>query len=292
MHVDQLNQQALSSRSGLAEFNHFNIKELGSKPAYFGFVVCKNGNDAFSMLLGGSDDGVAMRFFWNGCYEKATLLAWAHFARKSDVIIDVGAHTGSYTLAAVAASPQAIVISFEPYYMNFARLNLNLRANGFPTNRAYMLGVGAKNEVLPFSVSTSIDYLSTGGSIGQRENAQTSNIQVVALDRFIKAPIIPKIGLIKIDVEGHEGSCIAGMAGIIQNARPVIFFECIDAAAGKAVQDGLQPNDYVFYEIDDDANTIAATESVVPRLDDDGRPLMNRLNRIAIPREKVDLLPT
>jgi FkbM family methyltransferase len=238
-----------------------------------------------------SDDGVAMRFFWNGCYEKATLLAWAHFARKSDVIIDVGAHTGSYTLAAAAARPDAAVISFEPHSMNFARLNLNLRANGFPTNRAFMVGVGAKNEVLPFSVSTSIDYLSTGGSIGQRNNAQTSNIQVVALDRFIKAPIIPKVGLIKIDVEGHEGACIAGMTEIIQHARPVIFFECIDAAAGKAVQDGLQPNDYVFYEIDDDANTIEAIESVVPRLNHDGRPLMNRLNRIAIPSEKVGLLP-
>jgi hypothetical protein len=150
-----------------------------------------------------------------------------------------------------------------------------------------MLSIGSKNEVLPFSFSTNIDYLSTGGSIGNRQNAQTSNIRVVSLDGFIKETIMPLVGLIKIDVEGFEGPCIEGMRRIIQVARPIFFFECISEVAGKTVQYELEPNGYNFFEIDDEANTSEPTEIVVPRLDGKGTPLMNRLNRIAIPKEKI-----
>src|SRR5262245_7455523 len=196
--IDARNAASLAERAGLPARNDFDLAALRSRPPYLGWVSCANGADRFQTLLGGEDDGVALRFFWNGGYERATLAAWGRLARRGGWIVDVGAHTGAYTLAAFAAAGGAArVASFEPHFMNFARLNLNLRANGFPTANAYMLAVGARNEVLPFTVRTGPDYLTAGGTIGAAEGGTTTSTRVVALDAFLPPALRRDVRLIK-----------------------------------------------------------------------------------------------
>ena len=186
--IKKLNAIAEEQRRRLPLTNTFGINQLLSMPEYFGWVECApySPNETFRMFLGGNDDGVALRFFWNGSYEQTTLKAWSWYSKISDVILDIGTHTGAFTLSALTANPISTVVSFEPHFMNFARLNLNLRANHLATNNIFMTGVGEKNKTLPFSISTSLDYLSTGGSIGDRDEGITTNIEVVALDSFLK----------------------------------------------------------------------------------------------------------
>ncbi len=238
---------------------------------------------AFKMLLGGHDDGVALRFFWNGGYEKTTLRTWARFAQRVELALDVGAHTGVYTLAAKIANPDVSVAAFEPHFMNFARLNLNLRVNGLNTANAFMLAIGAKDEHLPFSVDASADVLSTGGSLGARKNATTTTVKVVSLDGFIPDALKPKVGLVKIDVEGAEAACLAGMRTILSRARPIIFFECLEDGVGAAVSAALSPLAYRFFDVDDTRDTIVPVTKVVAHRDDKGKPVYGRFNRIALP---------
>lgn len=256
-------------------------------PAYWGWVDCDSGHSRFRMFLGGNDDAVALRFFWNGCYESTTLRAWAWLAKKARFVLDIGAHTGAFSLAASAANPGCYVASFEPHFMNFSRLTLNLRSNGFSTRNAYPLGVGGENQTLPFSIPTHLDYLTTGGSIGVRDKGFTTHVEVVALDSFINDSIKSQIALIKIDVEGFEGPCLSGMREIISSSEPIIFFECIDKNAGMECQDILSAFGYQFFESDDRSGRIEPVRQVAPVLDATGKPVMNRLNRIAVP-ERVD----
>jgi FkbM family methyltransferase len=221
-------------------------------------------------------------FFWNGRYEYCTLKLWSFISSKSKIIIDVGAHTGAYCLTAASTNPYARIFAFEPHFMNFARLNLNLRGNGFGTNDIHMLGVGERNEVMPFSVSTDIGYLSTGGSIGARNNSHITPIHVVKLDDFFHQNMHEKIDLVKIDVEGFEGCCIRGMSNIIKKSFPTIFFECINLSAGFEIFSELSPLGYSFYEIDDFHCTLKRVDDVKPKFDDLGFPNMNTLNRIAV----------
>ncbi len=259
-------------------------------PDLYDWVECSHGDgETFYMFLGGRDDGVALRFLWNGQYERTTLKAWSWFSRQMDgIIIDIGAHTGAYTLASLASCSKSAVISFEPHFMNFARLNLNLRVNNKTTKNSFMMAVGERNEILPFSISTSLDYLSTGGSIGARENGFTTNVQAVALDSFFDDPEKNRVQLIKVDVEGYEGQCLRGMEGIISKNRPVIFFECIGVSAGEAVQEILSEYGYHFYEVDDQSGKTTRTMLIRPILDIDGRPIMSRLNRIAMPSGRIE----
>ncbi len=274
---------AILYRNQLLNRSDYTISELIKFPTFFDWVKCTPSENAqFSMFLAGADDGVALRFFWNGCYEFFTLKTWSYLSSKSNVIIDIGAHTGAYTLTAVSSNSSAEVFAFEPHFMNFARLNINLRGNEFNPNIAYMLGVGERNQVMPFSVSTDISYLSTGGSIGERTNSYITSIHVVKLDDFFSIEPHEKNILIKIDVEGFEGQCLRGMPNLIKRNSPTIFFECIDSNSGLEVFNELYPLGYQFYEIDDLTCKIKKVNHIKPIFDAQGKLQMNTLNRIAV----------
>jgi FkbM family methyltransferase len=283
MDISAINSVARAHRATLAPRNGLPLKEIHTLPPLFDWVACDSGHSHFSMFLGGNDDGVALRFFWNGEYEATTLKAWTWFARTARAALDIGAHTGAFTLSALAANPALQVVSFEPHFMNFARLNLNLRGNKFATDAAFLRAVAARTEVVPFSISTGMDYLSTGGAVGERPGAVTAQVQAVDLDSFLSPKIKARIDLIKIDVEGFEGECIAGMRDILANARPVIFFECLETKSAAAVAGPLNALGYSFFEVDDATGTILPATEIRPYLDAAGRTLREKLNRIALP---------
>ena len=290
--IDQLNAAALAKRASLPAANNFSADELYALPYYFGWVECDCGPSKFTMFLGGGDDAIALRFFWNGCYEKTTLKAWATLAKKVELALDIGAHTGVYTLAAMLANPGMPVGAYEPNPANYSRLGLNLRLNNLQTSNLFMLAAGAKNETLPFSVPSGSLRFSSAGAIGARSGMVAIDTQVVTLDSYLPTTFRSKAGLVKIDTEGYEGHCIEGMNEIISAARPIIFFECVHAHAGAAVQKQLGGHGYTFLEVDDDAGTITPVESIRPHLMPSGEPIFSKINRIALPggRSIADVL--
>jgi FkbM family methyltransferase len=280
------NAEALAKRALLPRYSTFNLKELSALPLYFGWVDCDSGHGKFKMLAGGHDDAVALRFFWNGSYEKTTLELWARLTKKFELAVDIGAHTGVYTLAAKAANPEISVIAFEPSYLGFGRLNLNMRVNRLHTQNAFLNAVGIKNETIPFSILMPMDYLSTGNALGARKGAHVVPVQVVSLDTFLPDAFKQKVGLVKIDTEGYESAVIAGMATTLSVARPVVFFECIDAGVGAAVQKQLEFFGYRFFEVDDIAETLTAVETIKPYFDAANKVIYSRVNRIAVPKDR------
>jgi FkbM family methyltransferase len=281
-------ENAVAFRDKLPANKIFEINELFKMPKFFDWVECYPTDISnFKMYLAGGDDGVALRFFWNGMYEKFTIKLWCYFALRGGVIIDIGAHTGAYSLSAYSVDPKAKIISFEPHFMNFARLNMNLRGNNFSTSGILMLGVGEKNEIQPFSISTSLSYLSTGGSVGKRSNSIVQDVKIVSLDQYLPENIKDQIKLLKIDVEGHEAPCLRGMINLIEKCRPVIFLECISSVSGIEVTSLLRKLDYLFFIIDDVTGEISPVDDISPEFDTNGKLVMSRLNRIGIPSKDL-----
>ena len=280
--IEALNTISKAKRKDLPFENNFNINELSLMPELFDWVNCDVGaENKFHMFLGGKDDGVALRFFWNGFYEKYTLKTWSEFAKKMNgFVLDIGAHTGSYSLAALAANKNLNVLSFEPHYMNFARLILNFNANKFNTNNVFMCCVGDENKFVPFSTSSNIGYLTSGGSVGHKVGSTVNTIQQVALDSFLIDEVIKNINLIKIDVEGYEANVLKGMKKILKH-KPTIFFECIEKNTAKLTQEILSSYGYNFYEIDDLTGNITKVKNLEPQFDQDNKLVMHKLNRIA-----------
>ena len=290
--MEKLTESAKKYRDTLPDYNNYSIEELSQMPSYFGWVKCQHfsENEPFVMFLGGNDDGIALRFFWNNSYEKTSLKIWSELSIESSLIIDVGAHTGVYSLAALSSNKRAEVISFEPNFLNFGRLNLNLRANNFSTKSSFMFGVGKEEKNAPFSIPFSFDYLSTGGALGSKDDQLTYSASMVSLDSFLRQDQGGMVDLVKIDTEGHEALVLEGMKGVLAKSRPILLFECIDNEVGFAVKEILLKYDYKFYLIDEINGKVMPVDEIEPIFGKDGRPVFHLLNRIACPSNKTPSL--
>jgi FkbM family methyltransferase len=276
------NQKVMELRSKHSEHNDYGISELIRMPKLYDWVDCRVDSDnTFLMFLAGADDGVALKFFWNGKYESYSIKLWTKLSNDGNKIrIDVGAHTGAYTLAALN-SGHGKVLSFEPHFANYSRMLINLKANGFETKNAFMYAVGEKIEEVNFYLPTSIDYLSTGGSIKEQSNSIKFPVKSVSLNRFIKEEYHANVSAIKIDVEGFEIQVLKGAEKIIEKSKPIIFFECISDQTGKEVQNFLESKGYKFWMIDDDSNVHSPVKEIKSERDSSGKIIMTKLNRIA-----------
>jgi hypothetical protein len=270
---------------------NFSIQELLAKPTFFEWVKCNPAPGVeFKMYLGGGDDGVALRLHWNGHYEYLTLKIWSLLSDVDGFILDIGAHTGVYTLAALSSSGSQKTISFEPHFMNYARLNLNLRGNNYNPSNAYMIGIGERNETLPFSISTNISYLSSGGTIGKKNNSHITNINVAAIDNFFPSEVLNQIKLIKIDTEGYESACLRGMTSLLNSSEPIIFLESINEKSSIECTEILRSIGYVFFRIDDFSEEMHPVTSLSPSRDSSGNLHPHQLNRIALKKSSFDKL--
>lgn len=280
------NAAARAHRTTLPERNDFDLETLATFPPYWGWVDYRTDDrsKSFRMMLGGNDDGVALRLCWNGHYERATLALWSRLVRQHGLALDIGAHTGIYTLAAHAANPATNVLSFEPSALNYARLTLNLRANGLATTDAYPVGISNINGMRSFTIRTHADYHSSGGTFEAVDGGRANEVHVAALDSFLPAAVADQADLIKLDVEGHEPAALTGMRTLLARAHPTMIFECLTEATSKAVDAALRPLGYRFFEIDDRAGTIYETAHLAPILDAAGNAILHRLNRVAAHR--------
>lgn len=285
------NEKTKKYRKSLDKKNFFNIVELRNMPKYFGWVNhCINNNLNIKLFLGGDDDGVALRCFWNNHYEEQTLKLWFELTNIEGIILDIGAHTGIYSLIANCSINKGAVFSFEPYYMNFARLNLNLRANSISTQNAFMLAIGSKNEKLPFSVDNNTDYLTSGGKLGAFTKKKILPVQTISIDEFLDNEAQTHVKVIKIDVEGHEFECLKGMEMTLSKSKPIIFFECISKTKMMSIEKFLNNMNYKFFLIDDLKLKIKEVSKLEPYFDTNGQLIHNLINRLAVDSSRINLI--
>ena len=166
-------------------------------------------------------------------------------AQKGDVVVDVGANIGYYTiLLADKVGKTGMVYAFEPDITNFEILEQNIKANNLKNVMAVNTGVGSKNETKTLyksednlgdhklyngqflisnveiiqnpPVGKPTSSLKKGGSL------KTETVKIIKLDDYLKNQ---KIDLMKIDTQGWEPEVINGAKKIIERDKPTIFLE-------------------------------------------------------------------
>lgn len=224
------------------------LRELLELPAYSGFVTVAVGDDVrFSMLLCDRDDGVALRCFWNGAYEPATSRLMLCLSRQSTWIIDVGAHTGYYTLLCKSAFPGCRVSAIEASAMNASRLAVNIRANG--ASQVSIVNAAASDRAgqAVFSNTSVYGYHSSGGHLID-DTDQGQPISLVTLDGLVGRGG-GVVDLIKCDVEGHESAVLGGARELIARDRPNLVLECMTSIEPEDIR--LRNLGYRFFWIDE-----------------------------------------
>jgi FkbM family methyltransferase len=181
--------------------------------------------DGFRMWLNPADAGVSKEILGSGGYEEFELALFRKECKPGMVLMDVGGNIGYYSLAACAQTgDQATIYAFEPEPTVGAMLRDNLALNEFRSVTTVDRALADKRGVLRLNV----DESNTGKhSLVQSEgtNVKQIDIETLTMDEFVTERGIPRVDLIKIDVEGAEGLVLAGAQETIRRFGPVIFME-------------------------------------------------------------------
>lgn len=188
--------------------------------------------------------------FWNGmtCWEPETLSVFLRLASSARTFVDIGAHTGWFSLLACAVNPEIQVVAFEPAPMIYQALRDNLELNRW-TNRcsARNQAVAERCGTAQFHVSE-IPMTSSLNPNGFRGYSGTLvDVEVVALDSVF--PENRRIDLIKLDVETFEDKVLRGMSRILHSSLPAVIIECLPDGPYREIQQIFGSEEYRFHHL-------------------------------------------
>lgn len=118
----------------------------------------------------------------------------------SNVIIDIGGHIGSFTLAAAWQVPAGRVIVYEPDKENYFQLIKNITLNNFKNVTAHNLAVGSNRQTRILYHDT----INTSRTSFSRPTRRKSVTEVVTLADVFSANDVGRCDFLKMDCEGSE----------------------------------------------------------------------------------------
>lgn len=183
-------------------------------------------------------DGRRMQFVTPNAYTKWRVetirtkepctLEWIAGMQPGDVLVDVGANVGMYSIWA-AATRGVEVRAFEPEAQNFALLNQNIFINGLGHMiTAYPVGLADTRGLTVLHMSD----MRAGASchaLGDALDYKGEALNVLHEQGSVAARLddlrekIPQPTHIKIDVDGFESRVVAGGLRTIAKARSVLI---------------------------------------------------------------------
>ncbi|RZD43510.1 MAG: hypothetical protein CXT78_08075 [Thaumarchaeota archaeon] len=142
--------------------------------------------------------------------------------KKNDVIIDVGAHIGTYSIPiATQIGESGKILAFEPNPKNAMVLRKNIELNKLNNIIVFENAASSKNQVVKLTLSND-PMLSM---ITSSEDEKIVKIECIPLDSLIKKLELKKVDWLKIDAEGSEISILEGSIEILEKFHPKIIIE-------------------------------------------------------------------
>jgi FkbM family methyltransferase len=183
------------------------------------------------------DDWVNSQLYYWGYegYEVGVTRLLRRLLPSRRCVLDVGANVGYYTVLAAALAPAAEVHAFEPWPLLFARLERNVRMNGFAhvrlNNTAAADRNGSATLYLP-AASPGDPHLSNASLLpGFTTQDATLPVTATRLDTYCSGRAARPVDLIKIDAEGAELSVLRGMGDVLTRCRPDLVLEVLEGYA-------------------------------------------------------------
>jgi len=204
----------LGNNPVIAKYYH----KLGKKT--FGDFLIYEGQKFFLDTEGSI--ALAMIYFDHEKYELSLLKS---IIKQGDVIVDIGANLGLYTLtAAKSVGTAGKVYSIEPNPIVFSSLKKNVKENN------HQNVVLINKAVSSFSGSTKLSFdsensISTESYLIREETGSQKfvSVETISLDDFFKN-ISNKVNVIKMDIEGAEFEALKGMKNLLENNNTLNLF--------------------------------------------------------------------
>ncbi len=164
-----------------------------------------------------------------GKYEPPLQQAFLNHLKPGDVVYDIGANVGFFTiLAAKLVGSSGKVYAFEPAPENVAIVRRNLKQNNFShvtvIEKAVFSSTGTAELLLAKYAGG--HTLATVGTPPDLDGSLA--VQLVSIDYLVDRQEIEPPKFVKIDVEGAEIEVLKGMSQTISQFKPTIIYEVDD----------------------------------------------------------------
>jgi FkbM family methyltransferase len=181
---------------------------------------------------------------------------------RNPVILDVGAHYGETTQQYDSLFPEATIYSFEPFPESMALLRDRVAGLERVTAVAaaiadkpgrrtfYVNHYDATNSLLPRPTSFRRYYPEEG------RTKATVDVAVTSIDRFMQERGIPRVDILKLDIQGGERMALEGARNALANRRiSIVYTELLfvplyeGAAPAHEICRFLEEFDYTLYNV-------------------------------------------
>ena len=128
-----------------------------------------------------------------------------------DVLWDIGANVGAYSILAAKLCPGARVVSFEPFIPNFAHLWENIVLNEVTAN-VVPVCAGLSDQTAPTALSIKDPRAgSAGHQVGQMDGKLSQAVIAIRGDDLRTHLGLASPTLLKLDIDGLEVAAVEGL---------------------------------------------------------------------------------
>ena len=172
--------------------------------------------------VGNTSSHIDWHVYYFGCYDPVgvALLRRVAASVSPSVFLDVGANTGTHTLAVLDLCSQ--IHCFEPYEPVRRTLENNLEINLADNVHVHSVGLSDTNRNAPFQPN---EVGNDGAGTFEVQQNAGLNLPLRNGDDYLSQWNLPRVDVIKIDVEGHEFQVLTGLKNTLLNYRPIILWE-------------------------------------------------------------------
>ncbi len=188
-----------------------------------GNVMVVDGHKMYCRMEGLSDwvDEVFQGYMVRGGWEEETTRLFKSIVKEGDVVVDLGANVGWYTLlSARVVGSEGRVYAFEPDATNYKLLVGNVELNNFANVITENQAVSDKTGI----VNLYRTQRGLGATLCPSDN-QTNIIPIksTSLDDYFKGNKC-RVNIVKMDIEGGERAALSGMTNIMKMNRGLKIF--------------------------------------------------------------------
>lgn len=204
-----INFSAISNKSIIGKILRFFLRFI---PNNANLIILQGSLRGKKWIKGSGADS-----YWLGNYELKKVCEFEKNIKKGDVVFDIGAQSGFYTLlAAELTGKDGRVFSFEPFPKNIFYLKKNLEINNCKNVDVIEMAVSDKNGIINFKEGED-------NFTGRISDEGGLRVKAAAIDTLMADGKLSPPNLMKIDVEGAELSVLQGARLTLGEYHPLIF---------------------------------------------------------------------
>jgi len=187
-------------------------------------IDCKNG---CQLHLIPNDIGISLELTRFGIHEPVTTQIVQDKIKEGMICLDCGGNIGYYaTIESKLVGKTGKVIAIEPSPVNVKYLEKNLKLQGQDNYEIHNLACGDTDGEIKFIISdiSNMCHVAKEGEV-ESGNKKFVKIPVKKLDSFLIDKHLPRLDLLRMDIEGSELRLFEGAIQTIKKYKPMIQME-------------------------------------------------------------------